>query len=336
MSAKPDDAPAASLFERLVGGQRRPWVLVGASLFLILAPIGAAYLDGVLGQLFSGDSWRTALLPSAVIIYILAVAPILDRMGVRAVEAFRPLVLIDDDDFDRLVDQASRLNPVGELVAFGVGAAFGLWVGFIGLSDEGLFWLGPCLMLTGSLMFGLLAWTIYSAVAGTRLTAELHRQPLRVDILDPTPFEPIGRQSLSIALVFVGGMLLSVLFGLGLVNVFAWPNWLLYILLAMAPVLVFFLNMRDTHRVLAAEKKQQLEAVQQNIVLASRALMDRIAAGESTGTLAAEINALALYEERLQAARTWPYDTAMLRTLFFSLIIPAAAEIVKLVSRRLF
>jgi hypothetical protein len=94
--------------------------------------------------------------------------------------------------------------------------------------------------------------------------------------------------------------------------------------------------MRDTHGVLAAEKKRQLESVQRNIVRASRALMERIAAGESTGTLAAEINALALYEERLQAARTWPYDTAMLRTLFFSLIIPAAAEMAKLISQRLF
>jgi MFS family permease len=216
MSAELDDTPAASLFERLVGRQHRPWILVGASLFLILAPIGAAYLDGVLGQLFSGGFWRIALLPSAVIIYILAVAPILERTGVRVVEAFRPLVLIDDDDFDRLVDQASHLNPIGEVVAFGVGAAFGLWVGFVGLSDEGLSWLRLCLMLISSLMFGLLAWTIYSAVAGTRLTAELHRQPLHVDILDPKPFEPIGRQSLSIALAFVGGILLSVLFGLGL------------------------------------------------------------------------------------------------------------------------
>ena len=47
----------------------------------------------------------------------------------------------------------------------------------------------------------------------------------------------------------------------------------------------------------------------------------------SAGTLGAEINALVAYETRLQAASTWPYDTAMLRTLFFSVIFPAVAAL---------
>ena len=64
--------------------------------------------------------------------------------------------------------------------------------------------------------------------------------------------------------------------------------------------------------------------------------MDRIAGEESSGSLAAEINALAVYEDRLHAARTWPYNTAMLRALFFSLIIPGAAELAKVVFRLLF
>lgn len=64
--------------------------------------------------------------------------------------------------------------------------------------------------------------------------------------------------------------------------------------------------------------------------------MERISLGEVSGTLAAEISALAVYEQRLQATRTWPYDTAMLRTLFFSLIIPAAVELAKLASKYLF
>jgi hypothetical protein len=44
--------------------------------------------------------------------------------------------------------------------------------------------------------------------------------------------------------------------------------------------------------------------------------------GVETGSLAVEINALATYQAQLQAARTWPYNTAMLRTLFFSVLIP--------------
>ncbi len=60
-------------------------------------------------------------------------------------------------------------------------------------------------------------------------------------------------------------------------------------------------------------------------MLASRALMKRRAAGESIGTLAEEINALVSYEERVQEARTWPYNTGMLRTVVVSVILPAGA-----------
>ena len=83
--------------------------------------------------------------------------------------------------------------------------------------------------------------------------------------------------------------------------------------------------MRDTHRVLSEEKRRQLEVVRGRIVAASRNLMSLIEAGKSGGTLGGEISALVAYEERLQAARTWPYDTAMLRTLFVSGAVPGGA-----------
>jgi len=309
---------------------------MGISLLLILTPIGAAYLDGVLDDFLSQGYWRLLLLPPAVITYILVVSPILARMETGVIEAFRSLVLMDDDSLNRLVNEASRINPIGEVIAFGVGAAFGLWVGRTWLPDDNVFWLQLYLPLSASLMFGLLGWTIYAVVAGTRLTAELHRQPLRVDIFDIKPFEPIGRQSLIVALVFVGGTALSTIFGgLGQGSIFAWQDWLIYVLLALVTVLVFFLSMRDTHRVLAAEKKRELEAVQRNILLACRTLMKRFAANENAGTLAAEINALVAYEERLQATRTWPYDTAMLRTLFFSVILPGGLALAQFVFEKL-
>jgi len=336
MSTDTGEKPIASLFARLIGRRRRPWITVGVSLLLILAPIGGAYLDGVLDDFLNQGHWRPLLLPPAVITYILVVSPILARMEAGVIEAFRSLVLMDDDSFDRLVNRASRLNPIGEVIALGVGAAFGLWLSRTWLSDASVFWLNLYLPLSGCLMFGLLGWTIYAAVAGTRLTTELHRQPLRVDIFDMKPFEPIGLQSLIGALAFVGGMALSVVFGLEQESIFDWRNWLIYALLALVPVLIFFLNMRDTHRVLAAEKKRELGVIQRNIRLASHTLMERIAANESTGTLAADINALVVYEERLQATRTWPYDTAMLRTLFFSVILPGGVALVQFVFEKLF
>lgn len=43
-----------------------------------------------------------------------------------------------------------------------------------------------------------------------------------------------------------------------------------------------------------------------------------------------EINALAAYDQRLQTAPTWPYNTGMLRTLIFSVLIPAATVLAKI------
>ncbi len=326
----------ASFFDKVMSSRRHRWIRVGFGVFLIVAPIGMALLDGVLVDFFSHGFWRPALLPAAVIIYILVLGPALSGGEERVIQAFRPLVLLDDDSFRQLVNEASRVNPIGEVTAFAVGGAFGVWLGQSWLSDANVFWLRLYLSLSAGLMFGLLGWVIYSSVAGTRLTSELHRQPLRIDILDTKPFEPIGRQSLIIALAFVGGIALSIVFGWGRGSILAWQNWVIYLVLAFVPILVFFLNMRDTHRVLAAEKKRELEAVQGNILLACRTLVKRIAANESTGTLAAEINALVAYEERLQAARTWPYNTAMLRTLFVSIIIPGGAALGQALSEILF
>jgi hypothetical protein len=336
MGTEPVGTLDASWFARLIGHQRPLGITVGIALVLVLAPFGAAYLDGIWDEFLGQGYWRLSLLPAVIIIYILAISPILTRMEANVIQALRPVVQLDDEHFDRLVKEASHINPWGEASAFGVGFAFGLWNGQTWFFDADLFWLKLYLPLSTGLMFGLLGWTIFLAVAGTRLTAKLHRQPLRIDIFDIRPFEPIGRQSLIIALVFVGGLVLAVIFGLREGSIFAWQNWVMYAFVALVPVLVFFLNMRDTHRVLAVEKKRELEAVQRNILSACRALMTHIEAGESTDTLAAEINALAVYEARVQAARTWPYNTAMLRTLFFGVIIPVATAAARGISELLF
>jgi hypothetical protein len=326
----------ASIFDRLISRQRPIWVTVGISLLLLLAPIGAAALDGVLAELLRREETRFLFLPPVVIIYILIVAPLMVRTEARVVNALRPVVLIDDESFQRVLDEASRLNPIGEGIAFGAGAAFGLWLGQNWGSDIEESWLGLYLVLSGALMFGLLAWTIYVAVTSTRLTAALHRQPLRIDLFDITPFESVGRQSLTVALAFVVGILLAMVFSLQAETILAWQNWLMVLLLALVPVLVFFLNMRQTHRVLAAEQKRELAAVRQKLLRASRTLIERIDAAESTATLAPEINALAVYEERLMQTRTWPYDTGMLRTLFVSVIIPIVAALGRFVTEIMF
>ncbi len=53
-------------------------------------------------------------------------------------------------------------------------------------------------------MYGTLGVVIYASLAGTRVTSAPLRLPLRIDPLDVTPLEAIGRQSLLLALVSWG------------------------------------------------------------------------------------------------------------------------------------
>jgi hypothetical protein len=150
----------------------------------------------------------------------------------------------------------------------------------------------------------------------------LHRQPLKVDILDTKPFEPMGRYSLIISLVFIGGIALGFIFSVDVKSVLAWQSWAVYLPLICVPLIVFFLNMRATHRLLASEKKRQLQAVTQKIRLISQGMQSKLTREEALGDTAMEFTALVAYEARLRTASTWPYNTGMLRTLFFTLLLP--------------
>jgi hypothetical protein len=310
--------------------------MLSVAFLLWLAPFAIAWTGGSLDRLFTNGQWRGLLVSPTVIMYILAIAPRLARMETGVVNSLRPLVLVENHSFERIIREAAYMSPRNELIAIGSGALVGL-LSVIGSSGASISLLTAYWVLSTVLMYGLLAWTIYVSLASTRLTASILRQPLRVDPFDVAPFEAIGRQSLLLALVFIGGITLSLLFIIFQPEILRRMEfWLIYIPLALVPVIVFFLNMQPTHRVLAAAKERELKAVQRHIQRTCRNLVQRLDESQESGSLAAEINALVAYEEHLQGARTWPYNTAMLRTLFFSVLIPGGTMLGRWVMDKLF
>jgi hypothetical protein len=101
-------------------------------------------------------------------------------------------------------------------------------------------------------------------------------------------------------------------------------------------MLIFFLNMWPTHQVLAEAKQRELEPLQQYINASCRELVHQRKQDKESTSLSTEINALVAYEDRLLAARTWPYNTTMLRTLFFSVLIPLGSVTARLLVEVLF
>lgn len=318
-----------SLFDRFIGRPRRPWVTRGVCALLLLAPFALAYAQNSLSVILHEGGWRGLLVPPVVITYIVLVAPKMTQMGDRVTESFRRIVLIDDASFARVIETSGRINPRAEIIALGAGFALGSLVATRSFAGQ-LSWLALEYVVANGLMYGLLAWTIYGSVAGSRVTAAVLRQPLRLDPLDVTSFEPVGRQSLVAALVFIGGITLSLLLvGIAPADSAPLEFWLSYIPFALAPVLIFFLNMYPTHRVIVAARDGEQKEIRARIRTSCLDLLMRHDGGLNTENIPAEINALVAYDQLLQKARTWPYNTAMLRTLGVSILIPVGTTLVR-------
>jgi MFS family permease len=305
-------------------------VKVAFLLTILLLPFIAAYLDGEMESFLSDGNWRVSLLAPTIITYIWLVSPTMSRTGDMVVEAIRSLAVMDGEEFDQVVQEASQVKPTHELFAIGIGIIFGIASVLASDIDQGVTWLMVFWLLSTGLMHGILAWTIFIAIASTRVNNALHRLPLQIDILNPKEFEAVGRQSLLLALVFIGGITLSLLFSYQEENISHPEFWITNLLFVLFTLLIFFLSMRPTHRVLANEKKHKLEPLQARINSTCRDLVLRLNQNQDSGDLPAEINALIAYEQRLLVARTWPYNVAMLRTLFFSVFIPLGSILARL------
>jgi hypothetical protein len=141
---------------------------------------------------------------------------------------------------------------------------------------------------------------------------------------------------LLLALVFVGGFTISLIFTYSPARLVLPEFWISNLIFAGFIILIFFLSMRPTHLLLAAEKNKVLEPVTRQVNEACRALAEKLVKGASSGELPREILALVEYEKRLQAAPTWPYNVSILRTLFFSVFIPLISILARLAVDLLF
>lgn len=320
-----------SLFDRIISKNRPVRYLIGLILFFVLMLIGALVLDKALISSTSNIALRGLLTPPTIIIYILAIAPGMARKERHVLDSFYRITLLPKDDFQEIVRRESRIDRKNEIVMIGIGMIIGS-IAAMGSTDRQFSWLMLYWMITSIAMYALLVWTIYVSILSTRLSSALLHQPMEVDPFNTKPFEPIGRQSLRMAIVFIGGITISlVLIGRDFSNFRNPLFWLIYIPLAILPIILFFLNMIPTHRVLSQAKTQELDSVRDHLNVSLRVLHQRLENKMDTDNIPAEISALAVYEKHLQETRTWPYNTAMLRTLFFSIMIPVGTLVGRII-----
>jgi hypothetical protein len=301
------------------------------TLVLLGLPFGLAYLEGVFSTIVNRDTLRTPLFPNVTVLYIVVVAPWIWRAEKDVIEGLRPLVSAELDSRDALAHKVWWRSSLGDWAALGAGILGGRLLFLSQPPPDLRFWAMRYWAAMVVIMYGALAWLIYAALGSARFTALLHRYVLHKDPFDLTPFEPVGRQGLILAMIFVGAITFSLLFLYTRTMFMNWRGILVYSILVLVTVSIFFTVMWPAHRILQRVKDQKLTGVQQLSGQTFRKLDTLAADGADTQPVATEVQAWLTLEQRLKQTRTWPYDTEMLRTLYISILTPLFVAIARVV-----
>ena len=325
---------APSLIERLIARTKLSpsiFILLSA-IVLLLLPIVIVWVEGYWDELFSQRYWRAIFVQPVIIVYILILERVFKRMEVSVIRGLREVVRLSDEEFDQLVERTPTVNLKNELLAILAGAVVGLLVASPWDIFQDFSWLILYLTLINCIMYGLLGWVVYGSISGSRLPVILYRQPLDIDIFNLKPFEPIGWQSLAISLAFMGGITISLLFSDISAGIFTIEFWVVYLIFVMVAVVVFFLNMMPTHRVLSAAKDQEIVVVNRNLLAAYRKMKGLNPGEAGTQAAAQELNAWKTCQDLLSETKTWPYSIETLRNLLITVLIPGGAALIRLVA----
>jgi hypothetical protein len=296
----------------------RTTAAIAAVMLLLLAAV--SYLDGVFSRPFDSRLWRINMLGPVVIVYILAAWPIFQRLRRGAIETFRDLVEMPGEEFDRFVVAEGRVSRPIEWLVFGACAILGVMILRPWDMPQAFFWTRIYRVVASATMCGLAGSVVYASLAGARILHKLHLRPLRIDIFDPSPLEPIAWRSLFRSLVFLGAITLGIL----LVPDQDARGIVLNGAIILVAVLLFFAGLQDTHNVMAAAKARELRVVRQRLNESYRRfteLMERDPAAEPK-ELSTISNLLINYEKRVEAAPEWPFTSSILRRLLVSTLVP--------------
>lgn len=341
-------ATRPTFLERQVDRLAAPRVVASILFIFILSLIGVGLMGGIPLPRLAGRFWFGRLLNAALFAYLLLAYRFTRQFRDKAIDAFRSLVTLSDEKFDELLAQSRARSTRREWMGVVAGAVFGLllmrpWrtppmphfqqapdsvrAPVLLARSSPSTWIMSYAILTNVLAFALLGWIIYRALADARLFSNLHRQPLNIDIFDPTPLEPVARMSLSMSMALIGATTLPLILTQDPRSLLRPMPMIINGTLIAVAIIVFFVMMADTHRVMAEAKEQKLKLVRDTLSEMFEKLETRTAAGEFQGmeALSDSITAWLTYKKQVEEAPEWPYTTDTLRNLLVSTLVPVLA-----------
>jgi hypothetical protein len=310
------------MFEKTIARERPWWMssLIGLMLFLIALIVGG--LEFGLSDLLSGGSWRGVFLNPSIIFYILLIAPKLTKMENKVIDTFLSLGEMTEVEIKQVLEKSNVIKPFREVLAFGVGLIV-IVIAFLLRGEISLSLLSIYTLIMSVIAIGLLSWTAYASVVTIRVIAQLIKQPLKVNLFNLDPFKVIGKTSLYLALAFIGGISLALIFTAPSLSVFQnLEFWIINLPILMIPVGIFFWNMYPTHKIIDMAKKKALRKVGHKISRVSDRLLNDEDFSSDAGDFRQPLQGLIALEERVEKVQTWPYDISTLRALMGSILIP--------------
>ena len=313
--------PSQSFINRIIPPS---WLQIGlAAAILASLALAVITLDGLWPDLWSEGYWSILFTAPTIIVYIMIISHIMVPYQNKAVASLRQLSSLDDAEYNQLVQQTQDTARKWTRPALALGFAFGFLATAPWATEDGFSWTMWYLALMNGLMFGLLTLIIQHSFAESRLTNRLQQGPLNFDIFYTAPFTSIGLHSLIVALAFVGGSTIVVFFSAVGRRPLNPVDFVLHGILILLTLLIFFLPMRQTHRVLRQAKLAEQDNLNRHLAAAYRRL-EQMSLEQKQDILpfAAEVDLWNQYEARLKDVSTWPYNAGMLRTLFASILLP--------------
>jgi hypothetical protein len=270
----------------------------------------------------------------------MVVHPFMLRSRGQAVLAFKPLLSLDDDAFNKVAENISKLSRRGEWAAIFLGiSVLGVVLFQPWTLDwaSGPFWVTVYYTITSAIGAGLMAWLVYDTLIGIVRVSRLSRQDLKLDILDTETLAPVAAWSLGISLVFVGIISLAIISEVATIAKIALDakSIIGYGFLIGTALLIFFLSMWTAHRALNEAKKSKMTLARIHLAEISRELEDQVAKGQRSGMteLSSTMTVLVNYQRLVQAAPTWPFNAAIIRRLLLSILTPGLVYLLKILSQ---
>ena len=295
MNTKPQSL--VDQFVAYVGLSRHVFAVV-VVLLLALLLASAVFSQGGLATVGPRGLWKLGLEPT-LIVYILGIYPWLQRRFALTIDTLRTLC-----NQPELISEVNAIKRRGEMIALLLGAVFSLWV-TSSWRIEGT-WMWFYLITANVVLFSLMALAIYDGLERTRLLARMVRAGLRLDLFDRQLLAPTARWGQTIALTFVGGICLSLIFQ-SYETLHSVRSLVIYSILIVVSLTLFFTSVWSIHKALIVAQQSELAVVHQHWLVARSELKRKLAEGvqRDIAGLYNPLVVLGAYESQVLAASTW-------------------------------